>query len=36
MKKYLSLLVFSIFVVLITGCGVKRADDVIGNFEKRL
>ena len=36
MKKYLSLLVFSILIIFITGCGVKRADDVIGNFEKKL
>ena len=36
MKKYLSLLIFSIFIVFVTGCGVIRADDVIGDFEKKL
>lgn len=33
MKKILIVL---FFIVFITGCGVKRADDVIGNFEKNL
>ena len=36
MKKYFKLLLFSVFVILITGCGIKRADDVIGDFEKKL
>ena len=36
MKKFLNLLTFSFFAVFITGCGVMRADDVIGNFEKKL
>ena len=36
MKKYCSLLIFSILIIFITGCGITRADDVIGNFEKKL
>ena len=36
MKKYFSLLIFSIFLLVLTGCGITRADDVIGNFEKKL
>ncbi len=36
MKKYFSLLVFSILAVILTGCGVMRADDVVGTFEKKL
>ena len=36
MKKYFGLLIFSVFAVLLTGCGVMRADDVIGKFEKKL
>ena len=36
MKKYLGLLIFSVFMVCLTGCGVTRADDIIGNFEKKL
>ena len=36
MKKYLSLLIFSIFGIFVTGCGIMRADDVVGNFEKKL
>ena len=36
MKKYLGLLAFSVFMVMLTGCGVIRADDIIGNFEKKL
>ena len=36
MKKYLKLLIFSVFMILITGCGIKRADDIIEKFEKKL
>ena len=36
MKKYLGLIIISVFIILITGCGVMRADDVIGKFEKNL
>jgi len=36
MKKYIYLFIFGIFMVVLTGCGVIRADDVIGNFEKKL
>lgn len=36
MKKYLGLLVFSVLMIILTGCGVTRADDIIGNFEKKL
>lgn len=36
MKKYFCLLIFSVFMVCLTGCGVIRADDVIGKFEKKL
>ena len=33
-KKYFSLLIFSVLLLVLTGCGITRADDVIGNFEK--
>ena len=36
MKKYLGLLVFSVLMIILTGCGITRADDIIGNFEKKL
>ena len=36
MKKYFSLLIFSVLLLVLTGCGITRADDVIGNFEKKL
>ena len=36
MKKYFYLLLFSILSIFITGCGVTRADDIVGNFEKKL
>ena len=36
MKKGLKLLIFTIFIVFLTGCGITRSDDVIGNFEKKL
>jgi len=36
MKKYFSLLIFSIVIILISGCGIKRADDILENFEKKL
>ena len=36
MKKYFIYLFLSVFLVIITGCGITRADDVIGTFEKKL
>ena len=36
MKKYFKLLIFSVFIILITGCGINRADDVLEKFEKKL
>ena len=36
MKKYFGLLIFSVLIIGLTGCGVIRADDVIANLEKKL
>ena len=36
MKKYFIYLFLSVLTIILTGCGITRADDVIGTFEKKL
>lgn len=36
MKRFLNLLIFSVFMILLTGCGITRSDDIISTFEKKL